>query len=158
MLQFLSLTLFALFLTGCISGSTASDPEARNQDSQQYDAWIEFRDKGIETAEQRVAMIAFLERNFDPKALARRKTKRTFPGLFDEQDFPVRETYMKQVSQTGATIRIVSRWLNGISVLANDEQLQEIKELECVHWVGDLKHLQFQDTIITSILPHPVYL
>jgi len=141
MLQFLSLTLFALFLTGCISGSSAPDSETRFQDSQQYDAWVEFRDKGIETDGQRAEMIAFLEKNYNPRALARRKTKRTFSGLFDERDFPVRETYLDQVSQTGATIKIVSRWLNGTSVLATDEQLQEIKKLECINQVGDIhKH------------------
>ncbi len=138
MLQFLSITLFALFLTGCISGSPASDRENDLKDTQVFDAWVEFRNKGIETDEQRTEMIAFLERNYNPKALARRKTKRTFPGLFDDRDFPVRETYLEQVSQTGAIIKIVSRWLNGTSVLATSDQLQEIKTLECVQWVGDI--------------------
>ncbi len=141
MLQLLSLSLIALLFAGCINGSHASDRETLVQDSQQYDAWVEFRDKGIETAAERAEMIAFLESNYNHKAMERRKTKRTFPGLLDERDFPVRESYLDRVSQTGATIRIVSRWLNGISVLATDEQLQEIKALECVHWVGDIhKH------------------
>jgi serine protease AprX len=160
MLQFLSITLFALFLTSCISGSHASDRENDLQDPQVFDAWVEFRNKGIETDEQRTEMIAFLERNYNPKALERRKTKRTFPGLFDERDFPVRETYLDLVSQTGATIMIVSRWLNGTSVLATSDQLQEIKTLECVQWVGDIhKHInkrnQYDDPAYTQKIIDP---
>jgi len=160
MMQFFSLILFVLFLRGCINGVPASDRKTNVQDSQLFDAWVEFTDKGIETEEQRAEMLAFLERNFDAKALARRKVKRTFPGLFDERDFPVREPYLDQVAQTGAKIRIVSRWMNGISVLATDEQLQKIMELECVNRIGDIhnhrkKRNQHSDPAYTQQIISP---
>ncbi len=160
MIHLFSFTLFALLLSGCINRSTASDPEHSNQDLQLYDAWVEFRDKGIETDEQRKAMITLLEKNFNPKALSRRKAKRTYPRLFDERDFPVRKTYLESVEQTGATLKIVSRWLNGISVLATDQQLQEIQTLDCVAWVGDIhehpkRRNQYSDPAYTQQIIDP---
>ncbi len=160
MMQFFSVTLLTLFLTGCTSSSPASDSETRSQDDRLYDAWIEFMDKGIITDEQREETIVILERNFNPKALIRRRTKRTFPGLFDERDFPVSKTYLEQVIQTGASPEIISRWLNGVSVMATEEQLQKIEDLECVQWVGDIhQHLknrsQHSDPAYTQQLIDP---
>ena len=112
-----------------------SEAELENQSL--YDAWVEFKDKGITNRRQRQQTLKNLEENFDPRALARRKTKRTFPGLFDERDFPLAPEYLKSVAETGARIRVKSRWLNGMTVLATKEQIIQIKRLPFINKVGD---------------------
>ncbi len=102
-----------------------------------YDAWVEFSDKGITSAAQRQDLIKKLEERFNARALARRKIKRTFPGLFDEKDFPMAAAYLLAVKKTGARIRVRSRWLNGISILANKNQILKVKKLKFVKEVTD---------------------
>jgi subtilisin family serine protease len=125
-----------------------------------YDAWVEFVDKGISTEKQKARMYEQLEKNYNTKAIERRKAKRTFPGLFDERDFPVSETYINEIRKTGARVMIISRWMNGLSVLATEEQLSKISNLECVNRVGDRhehiseRHL-YDDPGYTQHFIHP---
>ncbi len=102
-----------------------------------YEAWVEFLDKGVKSAEQRKKILVDLERNFDPRALARRKKRRTLPGLFDERDFPVVREYLKGVAVTGAELMVLSRWLNGVVVRATADELKKIVVLPYVKEVGD---------------------
>lgn len=102
-----------------------------------YDAWVEFKDKGALDEKQRQAILAELERNSDPRTVQRRKAKRTFPGLFDERDFPLRPEYVQGVAQTGVSIGVQSRWLNGVSILGNKAQFEVIKKLPFVRMVTD---------------------
>lgn len=111
--------------------------EAKLENRSLYDAWVEFKDKGIRNRRQRQQILRNLEESFDPRALARRKAKRTFPGLFDERDFPLAPNYLETVAETGAQIRIKSRWLNGVTVLATKEQILKIKRLPFVKNIGD---------------------
>lgn len=64
---------------------------------------------------------------FDSKAIERRI--REGISLFDETDFPVNEDYINTVSNMCDSTRFVSRWLNGMSVYATEEQIAEIKKL-----------------------------
>ncbi|MFC2168383.1 S8 family serine peptidase [Acidobacteriota bacterium] len=102
-----------------------------------YDAWVEFKDKGIRTKRQRKKIMNELEESFNSRALERRKEKRTLPGLFDERDFPVSKIYLNGVAKTGVVVKVQSRWLNGISILATKKQIQEIKNLPFVTNVTD---------------------
>lgn len=113
---------------------------AEAKDGAPYDAWIEFKDKDIRSERQGKEILKELEKNYNPRALKRRRKKRTFPGLFDERDFPLAEKYLKGVRKTGAELRVPSRWLNGISVLATKEQLLKIQALPFVKKVMDLHH------------------
>lgn len=150
MLNTITVYLVALLLFSCTNVTIESNDEYVCEDTICYDAWVEFKDKGIRTEKERDKMYAFLEKNFNTRALERRKTKRTFPGIFDERDFPVEEAYLEAVRKTGANTLIVSRWLNGVSVLASEDQLNKIQSLDCVNWVGDKhqhvdKRYQFDD-------------
>ena len=111
--------------------------ETELNDGIQYDAWVEFTDKNIRTERQRAELLEKLEKEYDPRAIARRKKRRTFPGLFDERDFPLAPEYLAGVGDTGAAIRIRSRWLNGVSVLATKTQITAIKKLPYVKNIGD---------------------
>lgn len=111
--------------------------ESQLKDEVLYDAWVEFKDKGILSGKQRQKILRNLEKSFNPRALARRKTKRTFPGLFDERDFPLCSKYVEGVKKTGARIRVKSRWLNGVTILAVKKQIKKIKNLPFVKTVSD---------------------
>jgi subtilisin family serine protease len=99
---------------------------------------VAFTDKGIESADERTAALLELERTFDRRALERRRRKRTSPGLFDEHDLALHPPYVEAVASTGARVRVRSRWLNGITVLATQSQLGLIERLPFVEAVSDL--------------------
>ncbi len=103
-----------------------------------FDAWVGFEDKGISSPEARAAAFQHLEDAFDERALARRRLRRTLPGLFDEHDLPLQEAYVEGVAATGAEVRVRSRWLNGVSVLATRETLRAIESLPFVTEVRDI--------------------
>ncbi len=103
-----------------------------------YDAWVTFTDKGLDSEAAQAEALAELERTFDAGALARRRLRRTLPGLFDNRDLPLHAPYLQAVAHTGAEVRVESRWLNGISVLADRQQLDAIEALPFVAEVTDL--------------------
>ncbi len=103
-----------------------------------FDAWVSFIDKGaFDPADLREAYRE-LEAAFDPRALERRRLRRTRPGLFDEADLPLNPLYVQQVAATGAEVRVRSRWLNGVSVLATRAVLDALEDLSFVTTVGDI--------------------
>jgi serine protease AprX len=111
--------------------------EASLIDGVSYDAWVEFKDKGNPSPEKRQEIWAALAKEFHPRALARRKAQRSFPGLFDERDEPLVGEYLRGVEATGSKIQIPSRWLNGVTVIADKAQLEKIKDLPYVKTVSD---------------------
>jgi serine protease AprX len=115
--------------------------EASLIDGVSYDAWVGFKDKGRSTPEKRREIWTALEKELHPRALARRKAKRSFPGLFDGRDEPLVDKYLRGVEATGAKIQISSRWLNGVTVVADKVQLDKIKGLPYVKTVTDF-HLR----------------
>jgi serine protease AprX len=133
--------------------------EASLSEGVSYDAWVGFKDKGRPTLEQRREIWAALEKDFHPHALARRKAKRSFPGLFDERDEPLAAEYLRGVEATGARIQIASRWLNGITIIADRAMLQRIKGLPYVKTVTDFhrrkERAKARPTISPSVVPPP---
>ncbi len=109
-----------------------------------YDAWITLSDKGIQSEQQLKTELSNLQMVYPARALARRQKRRTFPGLFDERDLPLYDKYLEQLEKTGAEVHIQSKWLNGVSVLANRQQLEEIRNLSFVSEVSDI-HLHDPD-------------
>lgn len=63
------------------------------------------------------------------RALKRRAKSLPPDRLIDEFDFPISESVLSQIRQTGVKIRSVSRWLNAVSVEASTLQLQMISAL-----------------------------
>ncbi len=109
----------------------ASDEES-GEGEVVYDAWVEFWDKGIQLEEHRRQFLTELENSFNPRALERRKKRRTLPGLFDERDLPVVDRYLEGVAATGAELKAKSRWLNGVAIRATAEQIETIEALPYV--------------------------
>ncbi len=94
--------------------------------------WVFFADKGYEDEATERAAIADVERGYNPRAVERRRLRRSFPGLFDARDLPVSQSYLDAVTGAGAKIHLSSRWLNAASVVATPAQLRAISALPFV--------------------------
>jgi len=99
--------------------------------------WVFFTDKGLEAtnaaaAENREVAQRVLQGVLDARAVARRKLRRTAPGLTDEHDWPVRQEYVEAIRATGARVNVVSRWLNAASAWVSDEHIRAIEALPFV--------------------------
>lgn len=103
-------------------------------------AWVLFRpDKGFETVAAREAAILGTQQTYNRVALERRRLRRTRPGLFDLADVPVPPRYLAGVEATGASIHVVSRWINGASVWTTREQLARITDLPFVERIQPVR-------------------
>lgn len=67
---------------------------------------------------------------FDNKAIERRI--REHLSLSDSSDFPVREEYVSAISLNCDSVKIISRWLNGMSVYATENQIKLISSFSFV--------------------------
>ncbi|HTF06218.1 MAG TPA: S8 family serine peptidase [Bacteroidia bacterium] len=84
--------------------------------------WVYFTDKNGSSFDP----YAF----FDPAAIERREKNRV--SLYDISDYPVSPVYQQQVGALVDTLGYSSRWLNAVSVVATDEQINAVKTLPCV--------------------------
>lgn len=103
-----------------------------NQLDDPLKVWVFFTDKNFDSPEAYAAALADVEREYDPRAVQRRRSRRTSPGLFDVRDVPVPQSYVDAVIATGAVHHVSSRWLNAISVHATRPQIQAIAKLSFV--------------------------
>lgn len=94
--------------------------------------WVFFTDKGLSSQTDLDAALARVAATADPYMVARRRARRTLPGLFDENDVPVVNAYVDAVKATGAHVRNTSKWVNAVSVSATADQLAAIKDLPFV--------------------------
>lgn len=104
--------------------------------------WVLFTGKGFwskAAVDQAIEQAASM---YNIRAVHRRIVRRTAPGLFDERDLPVSSTYVEAVVETGAQLRTQSRWLNGVSVLATEEQIASIAEFPFVKSISPVKRLR----------------
>jgi len=100
--------------------------------------WVLFEDKGpVDTTQA----IHDLEQTYNPRAVQRRRLRRTAPGLFDERDLPVHPDYIDAVTRTGAEPRTASRWVNGVSVRATKTQVRTIAALPFVSRIQPVRRI-----------------
>jgi len=100
--------------------------------------WVLFKDKGLEDITR---SIHDLEQTYNPRAVQRRRLRRTAPGLFDERDLPVHPDHVDAVTRTGAQLRTASRWVNGVSVRATKTQVRAIAALPCVSRIQPVRRI-----------------
>jgi len=79
---------------------------------------------------------------FDKKAIERR-VNAGLP-LDDPSDWPVKETYINEISLMANDVIITSRWLNALAVEADDLQINTIRQLPYVLAVEWIKPSQMQ--------------
>lgn len=101
--------------------------------------WVFFADKGGAARKGAQAALAELEQTFNERALARRQLRRTRPGVVDELDLPVASAYVNAVAATGARVRVRSRWLNAVSVIATREQIAQVAALDFVEKIQPVR-------------------
>lgn len=70
---------------------------------------------------------------FDPAAIERRN--RNGVSLYDSTDFPVSPVYLQKISAITDSIGYASRWLNAVGVVANEQQVQELRRCTFVRSV-----------------------
>jgi serine protease AprX len=70
---------------------------------------------------------------FSPEAITRRNNNHI--SLYDPTDFPVNEYYLAQVAKRVDTLGQVTRWFNGVGVVATDKQVNEVRKLPFVREV-----------------------
>ncbi len=91
--------------------------------------WIFLKDKN--TADQDLALEQ-LENTYNPRAIARRIKRRTSPGLFDERDLPLADSYVTTIASHVQRVRVRSRWLNAVSADITADQLAALARLPFV--------------------------
>lgn len=96
--------------------------------------WIYFTDKKNSrfSVQQPFAFLS-------PASVERRKNQNI---QVREMDLPVNENYLREIIATGAQIIVQSRWMNAISVIADDEQLALISALPFVQQIENVKRLR----------------
>jgi hypothetical protein len=87
------------------------------------------------------------------RALKRRAKSLPPDRLIDELDFPVSETAIAQIKQTGVKIRTVSRWFNAVTVEATSKQIQALKTLPLVSRVESVARLKRSQPLQSHIIP-----
>jgi len=96
--------------------------------------WVFFKDKGIKSfAQYKSALDEYLSR-LSERSLRRKRLRGGDPWV-DFTDIPVKKQYLNELENLGAKIRVVSRWLNAVSVLANKQQIEKIENLPSVRAV-----------------------
>ncbi len=99
-------------------------------------AWVFLVDKGPADAQESLAAARGALR---PRALERRRLRRTAPGLVDERDVPVHGPYVDAVLATGVALSVESSWLNAVSVRGDLQQLRAVARLPCVDRVEPVR-------------------
>ena len=126
---------------------------AAESDAEPLRAWVLFTDKGIGDLPEYRTSLDRTAANMNPRALARRAARRSDFGLCDHRDLPVNETYVRCVLETGARLRVRSKWVNGISVRATLEQLHRIAALDFVRQVTPVR----RSASIRPLEPAPLF-
>lgn len=71
---------------------------------------------------------------FDERTIRQRQSQNI--PLNDSTDFPVSEHYLSEISKYSVSLLRISRWLNGVAVIASEEAIHLIKALPCVKSVA----------------------
>lgn len=93
-------------------------------------AWVFFKDKGV-SKDKFTETIHQIESSMNDRTRFRRAKVRS-EQIVDEKDIQVRPVYIQQVKDKGGQIRTVSKWLNGVSIEAPEDVIQQIGSLDCV--------------------------
>ncbi len=97
--------------------------------------WVLFSDKGgcpSEISEQ----FSELKKDWPERSLKRRAVS---GASFGEEDLPILDHYIREVIDCGAEIAVRSRWMNAVSVVADKNSINRIRDLEYVKAVQRVK-------------------
>ncbi len=121
--------LYSLFTvsTLCASANLVTEQlKAGQRTDGSIHAWIYFADKGVGPLNNVLHRVRLSERSI----ARRQKVRPVNPVTF--RDIPLVANYVQAVRNSGADLRVRSRWLNAVSVKADWSQLEEISQLSFV--------------------------
>jgi hypothetical protein len=101
--------------------------------------WVFFKDKGLTTPEARSAALERARLDLHPRALERRRVRRSVPGEVDLRDVSVHLPYVRAVLATGCSLSIESSWINAVSVHGTIGQFRTIAQLPFVDRVEPVR-------------------
>lgn len=130
--------LLALITVITVSFSIASayDDSPRNfEKSSKEKLWIYFRDKGPESPAQLQKATALISE----RALQRRQKSMPQSELIDETDLPLYKPYIDSVRLYVGKVRVRSRWLNAVSVVADDSGRSMLEKLSFVRAIEPVR-------------------
>jgi len=129
-----------------------------NSDQETKKVWIFFKDKGFNDQINHEHSLKAMAVKLTPRSLERRKKVLKGDNLFTFEDIPVFEDYVEQVKQIGVKIRTRSRWLNAISIEANSEQIEKIRDLSFVKEFKNVAAFKRNDPWKIQEMQSPPYL
>jgi serine protease AprX len=94
--------------------------------------WVFFKDRGAVNIARAVS--AKIVSTYEPKNTGRR-AKTLGSRIFDERDLPVNQGYIDEVVKITGSIRTVTRYFNGVTVVLDEGALTRIKNLPFVQSV-----------------------
>jgi len=117
--------LFLVLFSGTLWGQSV-----HYQNGKKY--WVFFRDKGSGVAVEKGGVPEGLALGLSHRSLVRRAKVREKDKLIDETDLPVASGYIRALEDLGLKPRVISRWLNGISVVIPEEMMIRVQSLPFV--------------------------
>jgi serine protease AprX len=96
--------------------------------------WVFFTDKGIKTDGGYKKAIQECSYQLSERSIERRKRRGKKP-IFDFTDISVKREYVDTLKGLNLKIRVVSKWLNAVSVMANKDQIEEIENFSFVRTI-----------------------
>jgi len=144
----LTIITASLLFSGILQAKAKIDPVALQsgyRSNDRFPVWVYFTDHGSIQNRELAAQIRLTDRS-----LARRNKVRP-NNLVTFRDIPPEPTYIRNVLNTGARQRIISRWLNAVSVEATMDQLTAIANLPSVQKITSIKTAHRKPRPITDI-------
>ncbi len=98
--------------------------------------WVFLTDKGVQSPAALSDSLRQLETTYNSRAVQRRLLRgspaKRAGRIFDFHDLPVVPEYVAAVRSAATRVRVVSRWLNAVSVEAGPDQLAQVAALPFV--------------------------
>jgi serine protease AprX len=115
-------------------------------DNDAVHVWVFFKDKGTALAKATAQPELYLS----SKSIERRKLRGS-GAVLDESDLPVNQSYIHKIEAFGATVKQISRWFNGISVMVPKKALKDIATLQEVGGMDVVSKLKAEKPV-TEVL------
>lgn len=117
--------------------------------------WIFFEDKGLKTSAQLKTALEGSADRLSERSMERRMRRGRAPWV-DFTDIPVNPGYLHQLENLGVRVRVVSKWLNAASVLADRQQIEEMVRLSSVQKVQPVARFNRSEPQVEEVQPRRV--
>jgi hypothetical protein len=135
-------------------GKHLQEAIVKNSESN-FIVWVYLNDKGPDAMQKLSNPLAIVSE----KSLERRKKVLPENQLLDYTDIPVSETYLNNIRQNVIKVRVVSKWLNSVSVevtpsqiyeLASKDFVKKIEKVERYRKINDSEDINFDGSKLTE--------